>query len=517
MCSVVRRATAADAAEITRLRRIMFASMGLDCDAVAWEPACVAFFEAHLRATRTSVAIVVDAPDGQDLAASGVIEFSRPIPSPHAPPARPATSAPSPPTPGGVGGAWPPPSWRRCSAVARTRRRQRRPPRHRRGSPAVRTTRLRRPRRQPGAAPAPRSTTRARPSHHTDVVSTISYGDDVPDDAELRLCGDVAGKRVIELGIGPAPTPSRSPRGRKAIAVDPSAERIAVARRRGRAAEVRVEFHQGDLADLGFATSGSVDVVVLRRGTLGRVDDLPRVFRQVHRVLKPGAPFVFSVPHPIAAMLEGGEVVLRKPYWRTAARSERPVHGARAHQLPSRRDPRAGARRTRTSWCPPPSSCGPASSASDAAVRRPGRPTATAARPTRRRGGVGLVAPSGPSVEADLQQERQRLTDHRPRRDAEMLHHGVPVELGTDRRSSSSSASSAMRSSSSSMRRASCAALRSLRVVQSQRVSTISSSSSRRRRGRSGAPPSRSSPSGRCGSAGAARPARSPRRRRRCE
>ena len=31
---------------------------------------------------------------------------------------------------------------------------------------------------------------------------------------------------------------------------------------------------------------------------LGAVDDLDRVFRQVHRVLRPEAPFVFSLPHP---------------------------------------------------------------------------------------------------------------------------------------------------------------------------------------------------------------------------
>ena len=44
---MVRRAVPADAAEVTRLRRLMFESMGLDCDAVDWEPACVAFFEAR--------------------------------------------------------------------------------------------------------------------------------------------------------------------------------------------------------------------------------------------------------------------------------------------------------------------------------------------------------------------------------------------------------------------------------------------------------------------------------------
>ena len=39
------------------------------------------------------------------------------------------------------------------------------------------------------------------------------------------------------------------------------------------------------------------------------------MFRQVHRVLRTDAVFVLYVPHPIATMLEGGEVVLRKSYW----------------------------------------------------------------------------------------------------------------------------------------------------------------------------------------------------------
>jgi hypothetical protein len=38
------------------------------------------------------------------------------------------------------------------------------------------------------------------------------------------------------------------------------------------------------------------------------------VLRQAHRVLRPEASLVFAVPHPMAAMLEGGEVVLRRGY-----------------------------------------------------------------------------------------------------------------------------------------------------------------------------------------------------------
>ena len=47
--------------------------------------------------------------------------------------------------------------------------------------------------------------------------------------------------------------------------------------------------------------SGTIDVV-LAVHTLDDVDDLGRILRQVHRVLKPGAPFVLVLDHPFAAV-----------------------------------------------------------------------------------------------------------------------------------------------------------------------------------------------------------------------
>jgi SAM-dependent methyltransferase len=142
------------------------------------------------------------------------------------------------------------------------------------------------------------------------VRAIISYGPGIPDESDLRLCGDVQGKRVIELGAAGGAAVAFAARGAKAIAVDPSAEALAATRARAAelsepGEELRVECHPGDLADLGFATSGSVDLV-FSAVALGAVDDLSRVLRQVHRVLKPGGLFVFSVPHPLTAMLEAG-------------------------------------------------------------------------------------------------------------------------------------------------------------------------------------------------------------------
>jgi len=131
---------------------------------------------------------------------------------------------------------------------------------------------------------------------------SIWYGANVADESELRLCGDVAGKRVIELGIAPSPNSIlMAQMGAKAIALDPDPQAITALRAAAERHEVRVECHQGDLADLGFATSGSVDLVLASHSLAG-VDDLPRLLRQVHRVLKPGTPFVVAMPHPVAAM-----------------------------------------------------------------------------------------------------------------------------------------------------------------------------------------------------------------------
>lgn len=125
----------------------------------------------------------------------------------------------------------------------------------------------------------------------------------MPDDDELRLCGDLAdGLRALELGVSPDQNAiAFALTGAKAIAIDPEAARIDGLRRAAEHHEVAVECHITELADLGFATSGSIDLVVANH-TLGDVDDLGRLLRQVHRVLKSSRPFVISLPHPFAGV-----------------------------------------------------------------------------------------------------------------------------------------------------------------------------------------------------------------------
>lgn len=133
---------------------------------------------------------------------------------------------------------------------------------------------------------------------------TVTYGPDIATEAGLHLLGDVAGKRVLDVGCGAGHNVVALARaGARAIGVEPDQDQLAEARRAAEAAEVRVELHHGPLAELAFLRADTVDLAI-SVFALATVDDIGRVFRQVHRVLKPQANFVLSLPHPFFALLD---------------------------------------------------------------------------------------------------------------------------------------------------------------------------------------------------------------------
>jgi len=135
-------------------------------------------------------------------------------------------------------------------------------------------------------------------------TAVAHYGPDIATEADLRLLGDLRGKRVLELGCGGAQCSiAFAKQGAIAIGIDFSSEQLAFARRLCEREEVKVELREGDLADLAFLRADSFDLV-FSAYAFGYVEDLGRVFRQVHRVLKVGAPLVFSLPHPTYDLID---------------------------------------------------------------------------------------------------------------------------------------------------------------------------------------------------------------------
>jgi ubiquinone/menaquinone biosynthesis C-methylase UbiE len=134
---------------------------------------------------------------------------------------------------------------------------------------------------------------------------------DDPSDRELRLLGDLRGKRVLDLGCGTgAAAIAFAHQGAIVIALDASDARLAHARERAERDEVKVEWRKGDLADLAFLRAESIDAA-FSADAVAEVDDAARLFRQVQRVLKPNGPFVFSYEHPMALCIGPSEAVAR--------------------------------------------------------------------------------------------------------------------------------------------------------------------------------------------------------------
>jgi len=133
----------------------------------------------------------------------------------------------------------------------------------------------------------------------------VRFSPDGPDDTEVRLVGDVTGRRVLDLGCGSGGAAvALAQRGAHVIGVDASAGQLTLARELAEVAEVRIDWRHSDLGDLVFLRADSVDLT-LSTDALGEVADIGRVFRNVHRVLRPGAPFVLSYEHPLALLEHG--------------------------------------------------------------------------------------------------------------------------------------------------------------------------------------------------------------------
>lgn len=125
------------------------------------------------------------------------------------------------------------------------------------------------------------------------------WGPEGLDEAEARLLGpadSLPGRRVLEVGAGAAQCARwLATQGAHPVAVDLSGRQLAHARRLGAEGLLLVQAEAGRLP---FAAD-SFDLACSSYGAVPFVADPLRVFREVHRVLRPGGRWVFSVTHPL--------------------------------------------------------------------------------------------------------------------------------------------------------------------------------------------------------------------------
>lgn len=118
-------------------------------------------------------------------------------------------------------------------------------------------------------------------------------------EADLRLLGDVRGRRVLEVGCGAAAAARwLATQGAEVVALDLSAGMLRHAVAGAGRCGVRVPLVQADALALPFA-NGCCDLAFTAFGAVPFVADSARVMREVFRVLRPGGRWVFSVTHPM--------------------------------------------------------------------------------------------------------------------------------------------------------------------------------------------------------------------------
>jgi SAM-dependent methyltransferase len=118
-------------------------------------------------------------------------------------------------------------------------------------------------------------------------------------EADARLLGKVAGRRVLEVGCGAASVARwLSGQGAEVVAADLSAGMLRHARLADDHLGTRTRLVHCDAMALPFA-SESFDLACTAFGAVPFVDDSARVMREVCRVLRPGGRWAFSVAHPI--------------------------------------------------------------------------------------------------------------------------------------------------------------------------------------------------------------------------
>jgi SAM-dependent methyltransferase len=136
------------------------------------------------------------------------------------------------------------------------------------------------------------------------------HGDDIGDvdfvwcpeglrEADAGLLGDVAGRRVLEVGCGSAPC-SRwlAAQGADPVGLDLSGGMLRHAVALGTSTGIAVPLVQAGAERLPFA-DGCFDLACSAFGAVPFVAEPDRVMREVARVLRPGGRWVFAVNHPM--------------------------------------------------------------------------------------------------------------------------------------------------------------------------------------------------------------------------
>lgn len=135
---------------------------------------------------------------------------------------------------------------------------------------------------------------------HKEFLRDVSFiwGPEGLTEDELRLLGDVAGQRVVEIGCGAGQCGRwLASQGAHAVGIDLSRRQLLHSQHLDRTSGIVLPVVQADAQRLPLA-DGAVDLAFSAGGALAFVADATAFLREVGRVLRPGGLFVFATTHP---------------------------------------------------------------------------------------------------------------------------------------------------------------------------------------------------------------------------
>jgi len=141
------------------------------------------------------------------------------------------------------------------------------------------------------------------PKHH-DVAADLLAGKTCLSQAQRELLGDVAGKRLLDLGCGDGFELLEWARaGADVVGVDVSPRQLAAARRAAERLGLSCRLVRADFLRLPEELLQAEFDVVFSAWTTAWIGDLGRWFSAVFRALKPGGVFLLSGAHPLSGFI----------------------------------------------------------------------------------------------------------------------------------------------------------------------------------------------------------------------
>ncbi len=130
-------------------------------------------------------------------------------------------------------------------------------------------------------------------------LKEIHYGPLAPYESELKLIGNIKGKKVLEIGCGAGQNSiAFAKKGARVTGIDASREQIFFGKKLAEFNKVKVKFIQGSIQTIPWIKPNSIDLV-FSAFALQYIKNLKKCFKEVYRILKRQGIFVFSLDHPI--------------------------------------------------------------------------------------------------------------------------------------------------------------------------------------------------------------------------